>query len=222
MATGTADDALLAACEPVFARRGYEAPTMDELAAACACARRTLYRHYPTKDDLFWAVALRAYGSLADRLRNVAAVWEHAGTDTVGRLRSWSNAYLDFASGAPDSFRVIMAGRERAVAVYREAAQVPDQPIFRALAALDQEVLGSLRSLGERWASERQIPPGDASRALWELIAVLIGIIEFHARYQGGGRDLPFGSTEGVRSIIDFEIQARIGAASPAGKGRNP
>ena len=43
-------NAFLEAATSVFARRGFEAQTMEELAIACGCERRTLYRYFPSRD----------------------------------------------------------------------------------------------------------------------------------------------------------------------------
>lgn len=36
----------------LFARRGYAGTTVDDIAAAAGVARRTLFRYFPTKDDI--------------------------------------------------------------------------------------------------------------------------------------------------------------------------
>jgi TetR/AcrR family transcriptional regulator, regulator of mycofactocin system len=37
-----------------FVERGFEATTMDDIAAELGIARRTLFRYYPSKNDLVW------------------------------------------------------------------------------------------------------------------------------------------------------------------------
>ncbi|HEY5530175.1 MAG TPA: hypothetical protein VIL51_12125 [Thermoleophilia bacterium] len=49
---------------------------------------------------------------------------------------------------------------------------------------------------------------GVASDRLWELIGVLIAIVEFHARYRGGGTDYPFGTPEGIKTMIERQVEA--------------
>jgi mycofactocin system transcriptional regulator len=38
----------------LFARRGFEQTTLDEIAAAAGVSRRTLFRYYPSKNDMVW------------------------------------------------------------------------------------------------------------------------------------------------------------------------
>jgi AcrR family transcriptional regulator len=45
-------DKILDAATPLFYRRGLGAVTLDEIAAAANVTKRTLYYHFPTKDEL--------------------------------------------------------------------------------------------------------------------------------------------------------------------------
>lgn len=38
----------------LFARNGFDATTVDEIAAAAGISRRTLFRYYPSKNDMVW------------------------------------------------------------------------------------------------------------------------------------------------------------------------
>ena len=46
---------LVSAALELFIERGFEATTMDDVADAAGVSRRTLYRHFPRKDDLVFA-----------------------------------------------------------------------------------------------------------------------------------------------------------------------
>lgn len=76
----------------LFVDRGYDATTVNDVAAAAGVSAMTVYRHFPTKEDLvlyddFDQLAaatiseLPATGSLADRIgRTVLATFDLAGT----------------------------------------------------------------------------------------------------------------------------------------------
>ena len=49
----------------LFVVRGFEATTMDDIAAALGVGRRTLFRYYPSKNDLVWG----EFNEVLDRLR---------------------------------------------------------------------------------------------------------------------------------------------------------
>lgn len=48
--------AIVAAVAPVFARRGFEGATTRQLAAAAGVSEALLYRHFPSKEDLYRAI----------------------------------------------------------------------------------------------------------------------------------------------------------------------
>lgn len=52
-------EALIAAAERVFCKRGYHAATMDDVAAAARISKRTLYQLVESKEELFTALLAR-------------------------------------------------------------------------------------------------------------------------------------------------------------------
>ena len=189
---------------------------MEELALACGCQRRTLYRYFASKDEIFWAAAAMAYAGLVERFQIVFGIWESAKLPALGRLRSWGITYLDYSLDFPEAFRLVMAGRERTVAAHAAApadiAQVAAATWLGTrlgeLAALDQAMLGGIMSFAPRLEEEGLCEGGAASDRLWELIGVLIAIVEFHARYRGGGTNYPFGTPEGIKTMIERQVEA--------------
>lgn len=209
-------NAFLETATSVFARRGFEAPTMEELALACGCERRTLYRYFPSRDEFFWAAVARAYGRMVERFQLVFGVWESAKLPALARLRSWGVTYFEYSLDFPEAFRLVMAGRERAVAAHAVAPAGLEQVAaatgmaghVEELAALDQAMLGGIMSLAPRLEDEGLCEGRAASGRLWELLGVLIAIVEFHARYRGGGTDYPFGNPEGIKAMIERQVEA--------------
>jgi mycofactocin system transcriptional regulator len=50
----TTHSAIEVAAFALFEERGYEATTMDDIAEAVRVGRRTLFRYYPSKNDILW------------------------------------------------------------------------------------------------------------------------------------------------------------------------
>lgn len=139
----------------VFAERGYDRTSLEEIAARLDMRGASLYHYYPSKEDLFLAAVQNATAEVVARLREVAS----SGGPAVERLRRLfvSQALVelrDYPSFAPlflmhlpdpvlDA-RVRELSREHA-AVFRDlAAEVGGDPVSTYLA------LGSLAYL-RRW-----------------------------------------------------------------------
>jgi AcrR family transcriptional regulator len=95
---------LLAAATGAFARAGFAATSLDDIAAAAGISRVLLYRHFESKTDLYRAVLDRAVARL---------------TAAVG-TRDYTYASIDALLGAaaddPDGFRLL----------FRHAAREPE------------------------------------------------------------------------------------------------
>ncbi len=81
-------EALIAAAERVFCKRGYHESTMDDVAAAAGISKRTLYQLVQSKEELFTALLERyrkpfdfsvetAGRAVPDVLHEMLSVWAH-------------------------------------------------------------------------------------------------------------------------------------------------
>ena len=93
---------ILDAALRVFGARGFDAPTMDDVAAEADYSRRSLYRFFPAKDDLGAALALRCCRLLVRSLAPVGAL----------RMIDLVLAYERFAREHPREFRLILDTRQ--------------------------------------------------------------------------------------------------------------
>ena len=122
---------LLAAATRAFARAGFDATSLDEVAAEAGITRMILYRHFESKADMYRAVLDRACARLAETVGT-----GDYGDDAIPAL-------ISAAATDPDAFRLL----------FRHAAREPE---FRdradALTAASAEVA--------RGDLARQLPPG--------------------------------------------------------------
>ncbi|MEW1957742.1 TetR family transcriptional regulator [Kineococcus sp. NPDC059986] len=81
----TSASAIAATALRLFAERGYEATTMDDVAKACGIARRTLFSYYPSKGAIVWEGRPEATGAIAAALAAVPAAtpWRTALVETL-------------------------------------------------------------------------------------------------------------------------------------------
>src|ERR1700754_4986030 len=74
----------------IFTRRGAEA-SMDEIAKRAKIGPGTLYRHFPTRDDLLAAVYISEVEKLAEAQRKFSAE-----LPPVEALRAWMLVFIDY------------------------------------------------------------------------------------------------------------------------------
>jgi AcrR family transcriptional regulator len=86
--------ALLDAAKRIFARDGFEAARIEDIAGATGHTRGAFYAHFSSKEDLFFALFEQEAG---DRLRDLRTVMERC-PDSDGRMRALRRFYVARAS----------------------------------------------------------------------------------------------------------------------------
>jgi AcrR family transcriptional regulator len=81
---------ILEVAKQVFTRRGAEA-SMDEIAKRAKIGPGTLYRHFPSRDDLLAAVYIGEVEKLAEAQRKLSA-----DLPPVEALRAWMLVFIDY------------------------------------------------------------------------------------------------------------------------------
>ena len=85
---------LLRAAEDVFARRGFQAASVDEVAEAAGFTKGAVYAHFASKEDLFLAMLDERF---EDRIAEIRAVLsdEHEPTEQAREAGEGFMAYMD-------------------------------------------------------------------------------------------------------------------------------
>src|SRR3984957_9781861 len=81
---------ILEVAKQVFTRRGAEA-SMDEIAKRAKIGPGTLYRHFPSRDDLLAAVYISEVEKLAEAQKKFSAE-----LPPVEALRAWMLVFIDY------------------------------------------------------------------------------------------------------------------------------
>jgi AcrR family transcriptional regulator len=81
---------ILEVAKQVFTRRGADA-SMDEIAKRAKIGPGTLYRHFPSRDDLLAAVYISEVEKLAEAQRKLSAK-----LPPVEALRAWMLVFIDY------------------------------------------------------------------------------------------------------------------------------
>jgi AcrR family transcriptional regulator len=95
------------AAEHVFARKGFEATTMQDLAAEAGISLKTLYAAFPGKQEIFLRIHEERVGAFVQRIAEALG----AAGSPLDRLERGVRAYLDFLLAHPDYLRIHL--RER-------------------------------------------------------------------------------------------------------------
>jgi AcrR family transcriptional regulator len=128
---------IVAAASRVFAARPYHRVCMDDVADAARVGKGTLYRYFPSKEDLYLAIVDDGFGLLIGRLEHERAT---AAAPEVALARMIAAIVETFAQHLP-SFRLIHRGEGRLFLRKKEVIRARRAHIARLLAeVLDQGV----------------------------------------------------------------------------------
>lgn len=111
---------ILEAAEELFSALGMDAVSMEDVAEKALLSRRTLYRYFPTKENLAGALQVRAL----ERLASLFAAAEAAAAPS-GRDRIWALgvAFGRFGFEEPSTFRSLRLCRSPESTVIQPGSQ---------------------------------------------------------------------------------------------------
>lgn len=92
--TETADDIRRAALT-LFAREGYEAASMREIAGAVGIKAGSLYNHFASKEEILWDLTRSAMVDLKEQVLDELAALPEAAS-AISRLRAFIRAHVRF------------------------------------------------------------------------------------------------------------------------------
>ncbi len=155
------DGHILATAARLFTERGYAATSMEQIAAAAGSGKQTIYRRYPSKEDLFKAVT----EALGTKIVALAAAAEITYEDPLTALREACRASLDLVS-KPEViaiYRILIAESERFPALIDQAIRAGSDPYEGIMRRLLQTARNSGRIQGSGTTEA-------LSHALWGLV----------------------------------------------------
>jgi AcrR family transcriptional regulator len=105
---------ILDAALQMFSRYGYESCEVDKIAAFAGIGKGTIYRHFPTKENLFVSVIDRGYEFLDEKMKEMDEFFE-AYDDSCIKLEEIITKeltlYVDFFIDNPEYYRILMIER---------------------------------------------------------------------------------------------------------------
>jgi AcrR family transcriptional regulator len=169
-------EAILDAARAVFSRHGFDATTVDAVAAEAGIAKGTVYLYFKSKDELYIAALVRDVERLSEAFRTEMA---RRGT-LMQRVEAWLRARLEYATKHEDFLRIYLA---------EQGGMFVKAPGCKELRRIARENMTYLASIVEKAQAAGEIcklPPfavaatiGDMARGLLE--RRLLGWKEFQA-----------------------------------------
>jgi AcrR family transcriptional regulator len=89
---------IIEAAEELFLHQGYDNTSMEEIAHKSEFSKGTLYNYFNSKEDLYLAIAAKAYGILID-LTNKSTQNQQSGMDQIKQI---GYAYYEFTKKFPN------------------------------------------------------------------------------------------------------------------------
>jgi AcrR family transcriptional regulator len=160
---------VIAAATRLFARRGYDRVTMDEIATAAGVTKPVLYDHFASKQALF----RHLLESIRDHLLAEGAAVTAKPSGRAERFRAAVDAFFAFVERRPDAARILIltpqgdpvaarlsrnvqAGTSAGLAALLESYWPSAEPWRRAAAT--EFVKRGMHALAEWWLDHPDVP----------------------------------------------------------------
>jgi AcrR family transcriptional regulator len=153
--------AILDSALDVFARHGYHAASIDDIAQAAGVSKALIYEHFPSKRDLHAALLERTVGELFERLVESAATSEPGEV----RLRAGVDAFLSFVEAKPQAFRML----------FRDAVE---PGVAESMRRIGQQAAGAVAGLIATEPRERRGDDAEEAEAIEMFGAMLSGAVQ--------------------------------------------
>ena len=176
---------LLDAALEVFARRGFNGASIDEIAQAAGVSKALIYEHFPSKRDLHVSLLDRHIQEIFERLAAAAATSDPGEV----RLRAGVDAFLEFVETRRDAFQML----------FRDAVE-PE--VARVIASVQQQAAAAVAGMIATEPRSLRGNPENERRAIEMLGQQLTGAVQSLAIWWG---DHPECSRETlVESVMNF------------------
>jgi AcrR family transcriptional regulator len=127
---------IVVAAKKLFARQGFNATDMGQIASAIGLARNSLYRYFPNKEHILLACIQQDMTPHLERLTALAVAFP----EPQPRIMAWLDAQFALATGpAHATMELIAEVRDASARLGREITQLhqaPNAVLAEALAAL--------------------------------------------------------------------------------------
>jgi len=100
---------ILTGAARAFARRGYDATNMDEIASECGLAKGHIYHYFRGKEEIFTEIRVYIMTRIIEELTALA---REVGDDTAAVLHKWISHLITRFSREEERYEPVMGGEE--------------------------------------------------------------------------------------------------------------
>jgi AcrR family transcriptional regulator len=162
-------EAILAAAEEVFARRGYHGAALEDIAQSAGISKALIYEHFASKRELHASLLSAHVEEIFQRLQASAA----PGQPGEERLRRGIDAFLSFVEEHREAWRALFRdAADPEVGEFIERVQAQATAVIAALIAADPDappdeqaiemhaalLSGAVQSLANWWHDHQEVP----------------------------------------------------------------
>jgi AcrR family transcriptional regulator len=119
---GKTEEEVIAAAKQVFMRYGYKRVTMADIAEAAHMSRPALYLVFPSKEEVFRAVATRIFTEMIDEIRQGLERFATADKKLTFAFEVWNVRGFELVQASPDAKDLYESSYQFAAEVTTKAA----------------------------------------------------------------------------------------------------
>lgn len=139
---------IIAKAIELFCEYGFENVSMDQIAKESEFTKRTVYRYFQSKEDLYFAAALQGHQSLYKTMKNA----REKGSTGFEKLRSCFYAYYDYCETYPALAQLV---NKRQYSKLSKADTT--SPFYKRFFEVDQLIFSEIRHLYEIGIADKSV-----------------------------------------------------------------
>ena len=170
---------LLEASARAFRAKGFGRATTDEIAETAGVSMSVMFRHFPSKGDLFREALMQPF---LDSMKVFSDAWKQTFSDPADE----EHVMRELISGLYDNLRI----HEEAVAGLLVGQESLDAETGAEIAALFNDVFAQLRDMGEQEADRRVWFSGESMELNARLLVGMVtATVAYRHWFLPGGRN---------------------------------
>lgn len=172
---------ILKSAKTIFKNKGFLKTTMDEIAYEASISKPTIYKFFPTKEDLYFSLMIPEIQDCLHKMEEISIQLQlNMFNSGENLLRSVINVFYNKYKSDPDIFRI---GQ-----LYQQAGMVwhLDKKVEDSLRNAARDVMREMRSLFNNAVSRGLIKDIDRFRLVDIMIGSLFGIVQLQdSKFRG-------------------------------------